>query len=73
MDLPIGRYGGRLGILTETNLISFFTSIRGLVLSYELTTTQQYDAALAEAREEIARGRFIWPYFVAFGQRPAGG
>ena len=69
-DLPIGRFGGRLGVLTETNLISFFTSIRGLVLSYELTTAQQYDAALAEARKEVARGRFIWPYFVAVGQRP---
>jgi ubiquinone/menaquinone biosynthesis C-methylase UbiE len=70
-DLPIGLYGGRLGTLTETNLISFYTSIRGLVLMYELTTGEQFDAALAEARREIAQGRWIWPYFVAFGQRPS--
>jgi len=69
-DLPIGRYGDRLGTLTETNLISFYTSIRGLVLMYELTTGEQFAAALAEARREIAQGRWIWPYFVAFGQRP---
>jgi ubiquinone/menaquinone biosynthesis C-methylase UbiE len=70
VDLPIGRYGGRLGTLSETNLISFLTSVRGLVLSYELTTAEQFDAAMAAARKEIARGRFIWPYFVAYGQRP---
>jgi ubiquinone/menaquinone biosynthesis C-methylase UbiE len=70
VDVPIGRYGGRLGALSETNLIAFLTSIRGLVLSYELTDAQQFDAALATARQEIARGRFIWPYFVAYGQRP---
>jgi ubiquinone/menaquinone biosynthesis C-methylase UbiE len=70
VDVPIGRYGGRLGALSETNLIAFLTSIRGLVLSYELTDAQQFDAALATARQEIARGRFIWPYFVACGQRP---
>jgi ubiquinone/menaquinone biosynthesis C-methylase UbiE len=70
VDVPIGRYGGRLGALSETNLIAFLNSIRGLVLSYELTDAQQFDAALATARQEIARGRFIWPYFVAYGQRP---
>jgi ubiquinone/menaquinone biosynthesis C-methylase UbiE len=69
-DLPIGRYGDRLGTLTETNLISFYTSIRGLVLMYELVTGEQFDATLAVARQEIAQGRWIWPYFVAFGQRP---
>jgi ubiquinone/menaquinone biosynthesis C-methylase UbiE len=70
VDLPIGHYGGRLGALSETNLISFLGSLRGLILSYGLTDDQQFDAALATARQEIARGRFIWPYFVAYGQRP---
>ncbi|MFI5274463.1 MAG: class I SAM-dependent methyltransferase [Ktedonobacterales bacterium] len=69
-DLPVGRHGGRLGTLTETNLISFLTSIRGLVLSYGLTDGQHFDAALAAAQKEIARGGVIWPYFVAYGQRP---
>ncbi len=72
-DLPLGRFGGRLGVLAETNLISFLSSLRGLILSYELTTGPQFDAALTEARREIAHGRFVWPYFVALGQRPAGG
>ena len=70
-DLPIGaRFGGRLGSLAETNLISFLSSLRGLILSYDLTEAQQFDAALDEARREAARTRVIWPYFVAYGQRP---
>lgn len=70
-DLPLGgRFGGRVGSLSETNLISFLTSIRGLVLSYELTDAQQFDAALMTARQEIARTRAVWPYYVAYGQRP---
>jgi hypothetical protein len=59
--LPIGRYGGRLGALTETNLISFLGSLRGLILSYGLTDDQGFDAALTAARQEVAGGRFVWP------------
>jgi SAM-dependent methyltransferase len=70
VDLPIGRYGGRLGALTETNLFSFFTNLRDLVLAYALTTAQQFDAALAAARKEVVRGRYVWPYHVVYGQRP---
>jgi ubiquinone/menaquinone biosynthesis C-methylase UbiE len=69
-DIPTGRYGGRLGGLAETNLISFLTSIRGLVLSYGLTDAKQFDGNLEAARSELARGRVVWPYFVAYGQRP---
>jgi SAM-dependent methyltransferase len=70
VDLPMGRYGGRLGTLAETNLISLLTSLRALMVSLELTTAEQFDAALTEARKEIARGRYTWPYYVAYGQRP---
>src|SRR5262249_51801752 len=64
-DIPTGRYGGRLGALAETNLISFLTSIRGLVLSYGLADVQQFDGCLEAARGEMARGRVVWPYFLA--------
>ncbi|HLJ82281.1 MAG TPA: hypothetical protein VKT52_12390, partial [Ktedonobacterales bacterium] len=70
VPLPVGAYGGRLGRMSETNLISFLTSIRGLVLSYNLTDATHFDAAMADARNEIAQGRYVWPYFVTFGQKP---
>ena len=68
--LPIGKYGGRLGVMSETNLIAFLTSIRGLAVMYGLTDERTYNAALEAARGEIARGRYEWPYFVTYGQRP---
>lgn len=70
VPLPVGSYGGHLGRMTETNLISFLTSIRGLVLSYGLTDGLHFDSALAAARDEIAQGRYVWPYFVTYGQKP---
>jgi hypothetical protein len=57
-------------VMSETNLISFLTSIRALALAYGITNAQTFDDALSAARFEIQRGRFIWPYFVAYGQRP---
>lgn len=69
MRIPVGRWGGRLGVMSETNLISFLTSIRALALAYGITNAQTFDDALSAARFEIQRGRFIWPYYVAYGQR----
>lgn len=69
--LPLGAYGDRLGELTETNFVGFISGIRGLALTYGLTDAQTFDQTLNAARAEIAQGRYTWPYFVTYGQKPA--
>lgn len=69
VDVPLGKVGGREGVMMETNYFSLHAGIRGIVVAQGLANAAEFDATMEQARAEIARGRYVWPYFVAYGQR----
>ena len=69
VDVPLGKVGGREGVMMETNYFSLHIGIRGIVIAQGLATGEQFDQTMERARQEIAAGRYVWPYFVAYGQR----
>lgn len=71
-DLPmaLGSWGGRAGTMMETNYFALHKSLEAMMLQQQLTTPEAFDAAMRAARQEITQGRYIWPYFLAYGQRP---
>lgn len=72
-DLPmaLGSWGGRAGAMMETNYFALHKGALAIMLQLHLTTQEAFDAAVSAARQEIAQGRYIWPYFLFYGQRPA--
>ncbi|MBF6590618.1 MAG: class I SAM-dependent methyltransferase [Ktedonobacterales bacterium] len=68
-NLPIGRYGGRIGQMAEANYLSLLTSMSSLMVPQGITTAETFAETMRRAREELARGRHILPYYLAYGQR----
>lgn len=68
--IPLGKRGGRLGLMMEANYFSALENIRPLVLAQGLTDEATHTRTLAQAREEVGRRRCAVTYYVACGQRP---
>jgi len=71
MDLPTGKYGGRLGTLVATDFVSVCRGYGGMIAASGLTTQEQFDATVAGMQAELdaPNCRCITPFFIAFGQR----
>lgn len=69
VDIPIGPYGGRLGVMAQTDYLSAMGALKSIVAALDITTEQAYAGALHAAQDEIERGRCVWPLYVAFGQK----
>ena len=67
--LPLGPYGGRVGSLVETDYFAAVQAMRAPVVSLGMATEADYDATVRAAREEVRRGRVIFPVYVVTGQR----
>ena len=70
LPMALGTWGGHAGSMMETNYYALHENIRGRLLSDGTTTAGNFEATMQAARREIAQGRHIWPYFLAYGQRP---
>lgn len=71
LDMALGPWGGRAGIMMEANYFSLHAAIRGPVIAQRVTTPEIFDAITSQAKQEIDAGKYIWPYFLAYAQRPA--
>lgn len=71
-DLPmaLGKWGGRAGVMMETNYFALHNGIKAVLLQQGVTDAAAFELASQAARQEIAQGQHIWPYFLAYGQRP---
>lgn len=69
IDMPIGPHGGRLGVMAQTDYLSAMGSLKAIISALDITTEQAYAGALHAAQHEIERGRYVWPLYVAFGQK----
>lgn len=69
VPLPLGHYGGRVGVLVETDYFSAITAMRAPVVALGIATEAEYEQTVQAAREEVQRGTCIFPVFVAYGRR----
>ncbi len=70
--IPVGEYGGRLGIMMATDVLAVVTALRGPVVAQGIATAAAYDQALSEVQGETRSGpwRGVWPVHIAYGQLP---
>lgn len=69
VEIPMGGHAGRLGVMAETNYFTLFSSARNFILAMGVTDAADYDAALAQARLELDQGRYVSPYYLAYGRK----
>lgn len=69
VTIPLGAYGGRIGIMAEQDYFAAIMAMRDLIASVGITDLQTYDQLVTQARQEIQQGQVVWPIYVAYGQR----
>jgi ubiquinone/menaquinone biosynthesis C-methylase UbiE len=69
LKLPVGDWGGRLGQLLVTDVLSFSQAAKPLLLAQGMSEAEC--AQLIETmRRECESLRYTWPFHIAYGQRP---
>jgi SAM-dependent methyltransferase len=69
VQLPLGRWGGHLGTMAETDYFSGFSALRPILVAQGITTGEAFDEMMQAARRELDTGRYTWSYYIAYGQR----
>ena len=55
--------------MLETDYFTGLTTVRELLVARGLTTADEYNEVLRQARNEVAIGKVTWPVYIAYGQR----
>ncbi len=69
LPIPIGKYGGRLGAMAETQYDALLQTFGPILIARGITDELTFSRVMTEAHHEIATHRFISPYYIAYGQR----
>jgi hypothetical protein len=70
VDLPAGRYGGRLGSMAEVDVFGVIGRVKPLIVSAGITDGETYERAMIQARADLDRWRCTLPFYIAYGQKP---
>jgi SAM-dependent methyltransferase len=70
VSLPIGQWGGRLGMTTATNMRAACLAMKPLVLQQVGINSQEYDGLLDDMIKECEERRSSFTIHIAYGQRP---
>ncbi|MGZ3598668.1 MAG: class I SAM-dependent methyltransferase [Ktedonobacterales bacterium] len=71
VDLPLGAYGGRVGMMNGVDLLTAMEALASLYFTQGITTAEEFERTLQAARAEINSPRYhtISPFYIAYGQR----
>jgi len=69
--LPLGRGGGHLGTMAETDYFTGFAALRPILVAQGITTGEAFDEMMRAARIEMDMGSYEWSFYIAYGQRGA--
>jgi SAM-dependent methyltransferase len=71
LDIPLGAYGGRLGVMNGVDLLTAMRALSDVFVSQGITTNEQFARTIQAAQAEIdsPQYRTISPFFLAYGQR----
>ncbi len=70
LHLPTGAWGGRIGTLVGANIDQGTQAFKPLLLAQGMTEDDftQFTATMRAEREQL---HSTWPFYIAYGQRPA--
>jgi ubiquinone/menaquinone biosynthesis C-methylase UbiE len=71
VQIPIGKHGGRLGRMMQTDVLAVIQGLRGPILATGVTDAATFDATISQWLAEVDRYHSFWAIYVAVGQRPA--
>jgi hypothetical protein len=69
LQVPVGKWGGRAGILLEKNILGGFPALKPLLCEHLSLHPETFDATLAELATEGDRYQTSYQYYLAYGQR----
>ncbi len=70
VQLPVGRYGGRLGNMASVDVFGVVGGVKALVVAQGIASEADYDAAMSAARADLDNWKCTLPFYIAYGQRP---
>ncbi|HKD77381.1 MAG TPA: hypothetical protein VKB76_17885, partial [Ktedonobacterales bacterium] len=70
---PMGRFGGRVGIMSATDCLAVGKAMRGAVTSANIMSGDAYDRLYQATEREFQQptSQSLLPFYVAYGQKPA--
>ncbi|HEX5571439.1 MAG TPA: class I SAM-dependent methyltransferase [Ktedonobacterales bacterium] len=68
VKVPVGDWGGHLGHLALTDVMTFSQAARPLLLAQGMSEPD-FARLVETMREECERLRYTWPFYIAYGQR----
>jgi ubiquinone/menaquinone biosynthesis C-methylase UbiE len=71
VPLPVGRYGGHLGVMGQTLILAAASALEGPIIAQGITSAERFRATQPAVREEMEHGpaQCVYPYYIACGQR----
>jgi hypothetical protein len=67
--MPIGSYGGRLGVMAHTDVLGVLSGVKLLVVSHGIIDAAGYDAMVEQARTELPQHQGHLPFYSVYGQK----
>lgn len=67
--LPAGARAGRIGQMSVTDYLAVISGMKGPLVAMGVTTLQEFDYVLSQARAELEQGQSYWRFPLAYGQR----
>lgn len=68
--LPAGARAGRVGQMSVTDYLAVISGMKGPLVAMGVTTPQEFDYVMSQARVELEQGQSYWRFPLAYGQRP---
>jgi ubiquinone/menaquinone biosynthesis C-methylase UbiE len=69
-DLPVGKWGGRLGVMLEKDLTAVIRGMKFPIVKMGTASAEEYDSVCEAMIPEFAREQEIFPFYVAYGRKP---
>jgi hypothetical protein len=69
INLPVGAWGGRAGLLAATDVQAFSQASKPLLLAQGVSE-YECDALIENMRQECEALQTTWPFYIIYGQRP---
>ncbi len=67
--LPVGKYGGRLGMMAQTDVIGVVKGVKQLVVAQGIASATQYDDLVRIAQADLEQYKGRLPFYITYGQR----
>lgn len=68
VNVPVGDWGGHIGHLALTDVMTFSQAARPLLLAQGMSEPD-FAQLTQTMRDECERLRYTWPFYIAYGQR----